>query len=87
MAECVSREHFEEFVKRMEERFDHAEECADQRFLSLEKRMEQGFAYMEKARAQALVHLEQRFAQVDRRFDDLNQQMLDFRAEMRQMRN
>ena len=29
MAECVSREHFEEFVKRMEGRFDHAEERAD----------------------------------------------------------
>ena len=48
----VSKEPFEEFVKRMEERFGHAEERADQRFLSLEKRMEQGFAYMEQARAQ-----------------------------------
>ncbi len=76
----VSKEQFQEFVKRIEERFDHAEERADQRFLSLEKRMEQGFAYMEKARAQDLAHIEQRF-------NDLNQQMLDFRAEMRQMRN
>ena len=80
MAEYVSREQFEEFVKRMEERFDHAEERADQRFLSLEKRMEQGFAYMEKARAQDLAH-------TDQRFNDLNQQMMEFRAEMRQMRN
>ena len=109
MAEYVSREHFEEFVKRMEERFDHAEERAnqrflslekrmeegfdhaaeraDQRFLALEKRMEQGFAYMEKARAQDLVYIDRRFAQVDQRFDGLNQQMMDSRAEMRQMRN
>ena len=49
--------------------------------------MEQGFSYMEKARAQDLAPLEQRFAQVDRRFDGLNQQMLDFRAEVRRMRN
>ena len=76
----VSKEPFEEFVKRIEERFDHAEERADQRFLSLEKRMEQGFAYMEKARTEDFAHIEQRF-------NDLNQQMLDFRAEMRQMRN
>jgi hypothetical protein len=48
----VSKEPFEEFVKSIEERFDHAEERAGQRFLSLEKRMEQGFAYMEQARAQ-----------------------------------
>ena len=77
---CISKEEFDEFLSRMEERFDRAEERADQRFLSLEKRMEQGFVYMEKARAQDLAHIEQRF-------NDLNQQMMDFRAEMRQMRN
>lgn len=77
---CISKEEFDEFLGRMEERFDHAEERADQRFLSLEKRMEQGFVYMEKARAQDLAHIAQRF-------NDLSQQMMDFRAEMRQMRN
>ena len=43
------------------------------------------------ARAQDLALLEQRFddlnRKVNRRFDDFNQQILDFRAELRQMRN
>lgn len=36
-----AREHFDEYVLRM-----------DERFLGVEKRMEQGFAYAEKAREQ-----------------------------------
>ncbi|MDE0206023.1 MAG: hypothetical protein OXP66_08345 [Candidatus Tectomicrobia bacterium] len=56
-----------EFVRRMDERFDHAVDLAEQRVkamgqrsLDLEKRMDQGFARAEKAREQNLVHLNQR---------------------------
>ena len=42
--ELVRKEHFDEYVLRM-----------DERFLGIEKRMEQGFAHAEKAREQDLV--------------------------------
>ena len=96
--EFVRREHFDEHVLRM-----------DERFLSLEKRMEQGFAHAEKAREQNFVHLNQRFddlnQSVNQRFDDINQRFeginqrfdrlerrmeegfSELRADMRQMRN
>ena len=71
-----------EFVKRMEERFDHVNELADQRFdsmnqrlLDLEKRMEEGFA-----------HANQRFEQVDRRLDRVDQRFDDVQAEIRNLR-
>ena len=48
--EFVRKEHFEEFTRRI-----------DERFLGVEKRMEQGFAHAEKAREQNFVHLNQRF--------------------------
>lgn len=89
--EFVRREHFDEHVLRM-----------DERFLSLEKRMEQGFAHAEKAREQNFVHMNQRFddliQSVNQRFDDMNQRFdrlerrmeegfSELRADMRQMRN
>ena len=89
--EFVRREHFDEHVLRM-----------DERFLSLEKRMEQGFAHAEKAREQNFVHLNQRFddliQSVNQRFDDISQRFdrlerrmeegfSELRADMRQMRN
>ncbi len=78
--EFVRKEHFEEFVKRV-----------DERFLGVEKRMEQGFAHAEKAREQNLVHLNQRFEQVDKRFDSLERRMdqgfAQVHLDVSQMRN
>ena len=68
--EFVRKEHFDEFVLRM-----------DERFLGVEKRMEQGFAHAEKAREQNLVHVNQRFDDlsqgIDQRFDDVNRRFDD----------
>ena len=69
----VRREHFDEHVLRM-----------DERFLSLEKRMEQGFAHAEKAREQNFVHLNQRFDSLERRMEE---GFSELRADMCQMRN
>jgi tetrahydromethanopterin S-methyltransferase subunit G len=78
--EFVRKEHFDEHVLRM-----------DERFLGLEKRMEQGFAHAEKAREQNLVHVNQRFDGINQRFDSLERRMeegfSELRADMRQMRN
>lgn len=71
--EFVRREHFDEHVLRM-----------DERFLSLEKRMEQGFAHAEKAREQNFVHMNQRFDRLERRMEE---GFSELRADMRQMRN
>ena len=71
--EFVRREHFDEYVLRM-----------DEHFLGLEKRMEQGFAYAEKAREQNFVHLNQRFDSLERRMEE---GFSEPRADMRQMRN
>lgn len=70
--EHVRTEQFDEFVKRIEDRFDYV----NQRFDSINQRL----ADAEKAREQNLVHLNQRF-------DDLKESMADIRADMRQMRN
>ena len=74
---------FGEFVKRMDERFDHVNqrfdhvnELADQRYDSLNQRL----ADAEKAREQNLVHINQRF-------DGLEKRMDQFHADMLQMRN
>lgn len=68
----VRTEHFDEFVKRIEERFDHASELTDQRFASVNQRL----ADAEKAREQNYVHLNERFDDMNRsvnqRFDDVN---------------
>ena len=78
--EFVRKEHFDEHVLRMDERFAHLEDTVNQRFLSLEKRMDLDTAHMEK-----------NFAHVNQRFDDLkeviNDLRSDMREDMRQMRN
>ena len=71
--EFVRKEHFDEYVLRM-----------DERFLGLEKRMEQGFAHAEKAREQNLVHVNQGFDSLERRMEE---SFSELRADMRQMRN
>ena len=81
----VRMEQFSEFMRRMDDRFDHVNqrfdhvnELADQRydnmnqrFLDLEKRTEQGF-----------VHVEQRFEQVDKRLDDVQAEVRSLRTMM-----
>ena len=92
--EFVGKEHFDEYARRV-----------DERFLGVEKGMERGFAYAEKAREQDFVHINQRFDDMNRRFDDMNERFddinrrfddlkevvndlrLDMREDMRQMRN
>ena len=85
--EFVRKEHFDEYVLRM-----------DERFLGIEKRMEQGFAHAEKTREQNLIHVNERFDDLNQRFDDLNRRFdglerrmeegfSELRADMRQMRN
>ena len=72
----VSMGQFGEFVKRIDERFDHVNELAEQRYDSLNQRL----ADAEKAREQNLVHINQRF-------DGLEKRMDQFHADMLQMRN
>ena len=93
----VSREQFGEFVRRMEERFDHvserfdhisdrfsdAEKRADERFYGLEKLMKQSFTYLEKARAEDSAHTNQRLDSLERRME---QGFAQLHADMRQMR-
>ena len=85
--EFVSKEHFDEYARRV-----------DERLLGVEKGMERGFAYAEKAREQDSVHINQRFDDMNQRFDDMNRRFddlkevvndlrLDMREDMRQMRN
>ena len=78
--EFVSKEHFDEYARRMDERFDHVVERSDERFYSLEKRMEEGFA-----------HVGQRFDDMkesfNHRFDGLERRMDQLHADMLQMRN
>ena len=69
--ECVGKEQFGEFVKRMEDASTHANELADERYDSINRRL----ADAEKAREQNLVHVNQRFEQIDKRFGDMNQSM------------
>ena len=66
--EFVRKEHFDEYVLRM-----------DERFISIERRMEQGFAHADKAREQNLVHINQRFDSLEKRMDQLHADMLQMR--------
>ena len=96
--EFVSTAQFGEFVKRIDERFDHVQkdmangfayvnQLADQRYESLNQRL----ADADKAREQNLVHMNQRFDDmtrgVNQRFDGLEKRMDLFHADMLQMRN
>ena len=79
----VTREQFDEFVKRMEQAFAYAEKAraqelalVNQRFELVEKRFEQ----MERRFEQ----VEKRFEQLDKRLDELR---TDVRAEIQSVRN
>ena len=76
----VSTGQFGEFVKRMDERFDHVNELADQRLELINQRL----ADAEKAREQNFMHINQRFDSLEKRMDRLHDQL---HADMRQMRN
>lgn len=87
--EFVRTEHFGDFVKRMDERFDHVNELADQRFdsvkqrfLDVEKRMEQGFTHIEQRLDDQNKYVHQRFEQVDKRFDDVQAEIRSLRTIM-----
>ena len=96
--ESVGTTQFGEFVKRIDERFDHVQKdmangfayvnkLADQRYENLNQRL----ANADKAREQNLVHMNQRFDDmtqgVNQRFDGLEKRMDLFHADMLQMRN
>ena len=82
--EFVRKEQFGEFVKRMDERFDHIQkdmtngfayvnQLAEQRYESINQRL----ADAEKARDQNLVHVNERFDDMNHRFDDMNRRFDD----------
>ena len=92
--EFVRKEHFDEHVLRIDERFAHLEDTVKQRFLSLEKRMDLDAAHLEKNFAhvnQRFDDMNLRFDAMDRRFDDMKEAVNDLRSDMRedmrQMRN
>ena len=73
--EFVSTAQFGEFVKRIDQRFDHMDrelvnvtKLADQRYESLNQRL----ADADKAREQNLVHINQRFDDMNARFGDMD---------------
>lgn len=79
----VTRDQFDEFVKRMEQAFAHAEKTrvqelalVNQRFELIDKRFEQV--------DQSFAQVDQRFEQLDRRLDELR---TDVRAEIQGVRN
>ena len=80
--EFVTTAQFGEFVKRIDERFDHVQkdvatgfahvnQLADQRYENVNQRL----ADAEKAREENLVYVNQRFDAMNHRFDDMNRSM------------
>ena len=85
----VTRDQFDEFVKRIEQAFGYAEKAraqelalVNQRFELVEKRFEQLERRFEQV-DQRFEQIDQRFAQVDQRFTQLDRRLDDFRAEVR----
>ena len=68
----------EEFVRTGQ--FDEYSRRVDERFVALEKKMEQGFAHAAKEREQNFAHVNQRFddmkESVNQRFDTLEKMVL-----------
>ena len=93
MAEYVSKDQFEEFVKRMEQGFAHM----DQRFTDLMAHMDQRFTQVDQRFTQIdqrftdlMAHMGQRFTHIDQRFTQVdqrtNQQFVDVHANIRELR-
>ncbi len=78
--EYVSKDQFNEFIKRMEQGFHHA----DQRHNDLIKMMDERFAQVDQRHNDLLAAMNQRFDQVDQRFDQMNQQRQEDRQAMMQ---
>ena len=85
----VTRDQFDEFVKRIEQAFGYAEKARaqelaliNQRFELVEKRFEQVEKRFEQI-DQRFAQVDQRFAQVDQRFAQLDKRMDELRAEVR----
>jgi histidinol dehydrogenase len=92
--EFVRKEHFDEHVLRMDERFAHLEDTVKQRFLSLEKRMdldaahvEKNFAHVNQRFDDANKHFDQRFDAINQRFDDVNQRIDDLKEVVNALRS
>ena len=80
--QSVGMGQFGEFVKRMDERFDHVNELADQRAEGINQRFDaihQRLADAEKAREQNLLHINQRFDGLEKRMDQFHADMLQIR--------
>ena len=85
----VTRDQFDEFVKRIEQALGYAEKAraqglaiVNQRFELVEKRFEQVEKHFEQVN-ERFAQIDQRFAQVDQRFTQLDQRLDEFRAEVR----
>ena len=90
MAETyVTRDQFDEFVKRIEQALGYAEKAraqelalVNQRFELVEKRFEQVEKHFEQVN-ERFAQIDQRFAQVDQRFTQLDNRLDDLRTEVR----
>ena len=85
----VTRDQFDEFVKRIEQALGYAEKAraqelalVNQRFELVEKRFEQVEKHFEQVN-ERFAQIDQRFAQVDQRFTQLDKRLDDFSAEVR----
>ncbi len=92
----VSSDQFDEFVKRIEQGFAHAEEArvqeialmnqrfkmVEKRFEMVEKRLEQVDQRFEQVN-QRFAHVDRNFEHVDRRFAQLDQRLDEFKTDLR----
>lgn len=85
----VTRDQFDEFVKRIEQAFGYAEKAraqelalVNQRFELVEKRFEQVEKHFEQVERR-FEQVEKRFEQVDQRFEQIERRLDDLRAEVR----
>ena len=85
----VTKDQFDEFVKRIEQALGYAEKAraqelalVNQRFELVEKRFEQVEKRFEQVE-QRLDQIDQRFEQIDRRFERVERRLDDLRTEVR----
>lgn len=85
----VTRDQFDEFVKRIEQALGYAEKAraqelaiVNQRFELVEKRFEQVEKHFEQVN-EHFAQIDQRFAQVDQRLAQLDKRLDEFRTEVR----
>ena len=85
----VTKDQFDEFVKRIEQALGYAEKAraqelalVNQRFELVEKRFEQVEKRFEQVE-QRFDQIDQRFEQIDRRFERVERRLDDLRTEVR----